>query len=116
MSNIVTANVVAMELRKLADLLDSHGELEINKPWISFYCDTKEQFVNALKVMPRPLTKQIDNEGKSYDRVNVNHNTDGLDIRASIYKNLTCELVEAARPAVYRCAPILSLEEEESLA
>ncbi|HXF12266.1 MAG TPA: hypothetical protein VN517_03875 [Terriglobales bacterium] len=108
-----TAGKVAAEFRKLADSLDANPEAEIEKPSIYFYCDAKNNFVSTVKLLPRPLAKTVsDKDDPKWARVRVEYRTDVIDVEASIPQSLTCELIEPAKPAVYRCDPILSLEEE----
>lgn len=109
------AHEIATELRKLADALDVNPEAEHQKAWLWFYCDTKAQFLSAASIVPRPFRKRDDTPNEKYSRIHLEHNTPALQVDASIYKHLTCELVEPARPAVYRCDPILSALEEAQL-
>jgi hypothetical protein len=107
----IAAGKVAAELRKLADALDSHPDAEVTKPWINFYGDDKASFASIVKILPRPLAKKIDPGDDKYRRIRVAYKSDALDIDASVPQYLTCELVEPAKPAVYRCDPLLSLDE-----
>lgn len=107
-----TAGKVAIELRKLADLLDSHPDVEVTKPWLNFYGYDKGTFASIVKLLPRPLAKSVDTyTDEKLRRIRVAYKTDAIEIDASVPQHLTCELVEPAKPAVYRCDPILSLEE-----
>src|SRR6266705_1744992 len=101
------AGLVAMELRKLADALDVQPDEVIIKPWVSFYGDSKNEFLATARLMPRPFKKSV-----SFDRIMLEHRNDGLEVRVSVPQALGCELVEPAKPAVYRCDPILSELEE----
>lgn len=114
---MTTAGEVAKELRRLADALDNNPDSIIRKAQVFFSCDTKDQFVATVSVLPRPLRKRVEDDTRfeTLNRVIVSQDSNSLYFEASVYKSLTCELVEPAKPAVYRCAPILSLEEEESL-
>jgi hypothetical protein len=111
------AHEVATELRKLADALDKSPEAEIEAPSVSFYhfahtTGCKEKFLSVARLLPRPIVK---GENYSKDGITVSHKNDAIDIYASVPKAVTCELVEPAKPAVYRCDPILSEAEESSL-
>jgi len=108
------AHEVAAGLRKLADSIDQHPELDMQTAWVSFYCGTKEHFINAASILPKPYKKD-DNGSDRHSRISLEHKDVGVETRASIYKSLTCELVEPAKPAVYRCDPILSQIEEAAL-
>ncbi len=112
---MANAGKVAMELRQLADALDVQPDAEIITPWISFYGYEKESFLATARLLPRPLKKNIEDREKSWARVKVEClGFKAIDVNVSIPQSLTCELVEPAQPAVYRCEPILS-EEEESM-
>ena len=73
---------------------------------------TKEQFIAATKVFPRPAEK---GDGYSHDEITLTHRTDAIVVHASIEKNKICTLIEPAVPARYTCEPILSLEEEAAM-
>jgi hypothetical protein len=109
------AHEVATELRKLADSLDANPEVSLKLPWVMFYCDTKEQFLNAASILPRPLAKTESDANSSYNRIRIEYNTPAIEVSASVYKSLTYELVEPAKPAVFRCDPILSALEEAGI-
>jgi hypothetical protein len=112
----ITAGQVAIELRKLADSLDASPESIVRKPWVFFTCATRDEFVSTVKLLPRPCKKSEDKHGDEiWRKIHIEHDTEALDVRVSVLKSLTCELVEPAKPAVYRCVPILSLEEESEV-
>lgn len=107
------AHEVAMELRNLADSLDRQPEAEIKRPSIAFYSwgtPDKEAFSSICRLMPRPLTKKI-----AYDNVHVAYETEAILTYATIPQKDVCELVEPAKPAAFRCTPILSEEEDAEL-
>lgn len=112
----ISAGKVAIELRKLADLLDAHPDTEVTKPWLDFYGYDKATFAAVAKMLPRPLAEEVDDGDERYRRLRVMYKSDAIEIDASVPQHLTCELVEPAKPAVYRCDPILSLEEIEEVA
>lgn len=109
------AHEIAIELRKVIDALEANPEVDHQKPFLWFYCDTKESFISAASIVPRPFQKKEDTPGLKYSRIHLEHNTPSLQVDVSVYKSLTCELVEPAKPAVYRCDPILSTLEEAQL-
>jgi hypothetical protein len=110
---MVTAGQVAMELRKLADSLDAQPDAQINRAWISFYSHEKDLFLNVARILPRPLTKNVEDEGSRWSRLKIKCTSfESIDVNASVDQSLTCEIVEPARPAVYRCEPILSEAED----
>jgi hypothetical protein len=109
------AKEVAIELSKLADALNQEPDAELPRTYVSFYCETKAQFIGSVQSIPRPLVKSEDRDDDPWKRIRVAHETPALHINASVLKSLTCELVTPARPAVYRCDPILSLEEDAAL-
>ena len=111
------AKELAIQLRKFADSLDTNPDAVIVSPRLSFYHfahqeNIKEMFFNLAKLLPRPLAKS-----NSYDQseITLSYETPALQIYASVPKSATCELVEPAKPAVYRCEPILSVEDESTL-
>jgi hypothetical protein len=112
----VTAGKAAAELRKLADALDTNPDIEITKPWVNFHGYDKATFAAVVKLLPRPLAKKEDGGDESYRRIRVEYRSEAIEIDASVPKYLTCELVEPAKPAVYRCDPLLSLEEIDKVA
>jgi len=110
------ASEVANELRKLADALDKEPDAVIVKPVVSFSTYSKPDFLAAVKIIPRPVGKRIRFEDTSYEDLCVEYCSDAIKISADVARKLMCTLVEPAKPAVYACPPILSLEEEEALA
>lgn len=110
------AGSVAIELRRLADALDKQPDAEIIKPMVTFYGYEKSSFIATVKLLPRPLKKRISEPGDSkWARVRVGYVGDAIDIDASVPQSLTCELVQPAKAAVYRCDPIFSEEEDAAL-
>ena len=108
------AKDVAAELRKLADCFDKQPDANIPSAYMSFSRDygkdDKERFLNVAKIMPRPLRKEwTDCE------LRMEYKTAALYVVARIDRADVCELVEPAKPAVYRCDPILSAEDEAEL-
>ena len=110
------AHDVATELRKLADALDRNPEAEIVRPFMNFphtyVSKAKEKFLALVAILPRPIKK---GDGYCADILELSYESADLLINAYIDKSLTCELVESAKPAVYRCIPILSGGEESML-
>ncbi len=113
---MATAHEVAIELRKLADSLDREPDAEVPQAWVSFYAYEKKQFLNAARLNLRPAVKKIQDEGRNYARLQVKYESLAMDCTASVPQSLTCTLVEPAKPAVYRCDPILSADEELEVA
>ena len=106
---------VATELRRIADALAAQPETIIQTAWLTFHCDTKSTFLNTFSVMPRPLTKKYDDPKDSWARLHLEHNTDALQLDCSVRRSEVCTLVAPAKPAEYRCEPLLSEEEEATL-
>ena len=105
------ASEVAAELRRVAGALEQEPEAELTRPSLVFFSwDQKEQFLNAVRLLPRPLAKESDG---SYFK--VKHEAPGLRFEASIRQEKVCTLVEPAKPAVYKCEPLLSPEEEDQI-
>jgi hypothetical protein len=110
------ASEVAIELRKLADGLDTLGDTNVTDPWISFYhtsSDAKDMFLALAKAFPRPFTKEYE-EGDNGDLV-LKYKTPAAFIKASIRRTNVCRVVEPAKPAVYECEPLLSAEDHAAL-
>jgi len=115
-----TAHAIANELRRIADSLDKEPETELPQPLMSFPCDDyysedhgKYRFLAAVRLLPHPLVKTI-----SETQYEVGHGraTDApVWFRAYIERKSICKLVEPAKPAVYDCSPLLSIEEETEL-
>ncbi len=78
----------------------------------TYISNPKSKFLGLATLLPRPLKK---GEGYTKDVLELTHETPAIIIQAYIDKSETCELVEPAKPAVYRRVPILSLDEEDSL-
>lgn len=110
-----TAGEVAAKFRQIADLLDKTPETIVPRPYIGFSCDSKEMFVRTSRLMPRPLTKKIDFPDTSYADFCITNETDAVHLYCKVPQSMTCTLITPARPAVYDCEPILSLEEEEEV-
>lgn len=111
-----TAGQVATELRRLADALDKSPDSEVERPMVTFYCDSylaadkgKSVFQNVVRLLPRPLVKK-----PSDITMEVQYNNDVIYLRACINRESVCELIEPAKPAVYHCPPILSDEEMDA--
>jgi hypothetical protein len=104
---------VAAELRKLAEHLEALPETEIPKPQLRMYFQDKVQMTNALSVLPRPLKKDYPSNPGEYESITISHLTDDLAIEVWGFQGRVCELVRPAVPAVYKCAPLLSLDEVE---
>lgn len=108
------ATEVAAELRKLADALDANPEAVIPRPWVSFSRDwgknDKEKFLNVCRLIPRPAEKKY-----TENEVRLTYKTENININACIERAEVCEIIEAAKPAVYNCPPLLSPEEDAEL-
>ena len=112
---MATAREIATELRRIADVLDSNPETNIIKPDLLFYHGygaSKDDFIRLAQIFPRPYKKS---DGFSHDEIVLTHENASLEVRATIDKSKVCTIKIPARPAVYDCEPLLSLEEEESL-
>jgi hypothetical protein len=115
------ASEVANELRKLADALDQEPDIELIRAEVDFPCKyigdiDKPIFLALARILPRPLVKRK----QSYDdrALEISHTTPAMRVTAEILQSKVCKLVQPERiiPAVYDCEPLLSIEEEESLA
>lgn len=101
-----------LKLRRLARDLEKAPEAEINT-YVSITpsAQDKQTFLELAKVLPRPLTKKIRNEGTSYEDFAL----EGDGFVLAIPRSRICVLVEPARPARYECPTILSEAEEAEL-
>lgn len=111
------AHEIATELRKLADALDAQPDAELVRPFLSWHhhsASEKGSFLSIAQIMPRPFKKTVDTLG-SNPVLDIQYQSNAITAYAQIPQSLTCELVEPAKPAVYRCDPILSALEEAQL-
>jgi len=113
-----TAGQVAAELRRIADSFDREPNTVVGTPMVSFHCNDyiaadkgKSVFLNVARILPRPLVKVFG----SSDVELRNPDTSIVRLWAAIDRNSICELVAPAKPAEWRCAPLLSPEEESTL-
>ena len=107
------ANEIANELRKLADALDKEPEAELEQPSVLFYHwgeGQKDKFLNLARLMPRPFEKQY-----AGDDLKIVRDAGAIRVSGMINRTAVCEMVEPAKPAVYRCDPILSETEEAEI-
>lgn len=104
------AALVAMELRKLADALDVQPDAEIVKPYVWFMANDKDAFLALARLLPRPLVKKLDGP-----YIQIGYDNPAIFVASQVSQSLTCELIEPAKPAVYRCDPILSEEEDAAV-
>ena len=109
------AKDVANELRMLADALDKEPETNLTKPMIFFSSyGEKQEFLNAARILPRPLKKRIGFEGTDYEDLVLERDTPALNIHSAVRRSVMCTLIKPAVPAIYDCEPLLSeLEQQE---
>ena len=108
------ASQVVTELRKLADGLDTLGDQTVPEIFIRYWASSeeKEDFLALAKVFPRPFQKEFDTLW-----LRLRYETGaGVHIQANIPRSAVCRIVEPAREAVYECEPVLSAQEESTLA
>ena len=110
-----SASAIASELRKLADSLDKHPEALLPAPNIYFSCSyqgetSKELFLNVARCLPRPLVKEY-----KTDEVWIKYNPGIIHVSVYVQREHVCTLIEPAKPAVYRCEPLLSDEEADAI-
>lgn len=101
------AKEVAAEFRRLADCLDKEPDAQIDRPLVSWYHYSKDQrelFLKEARLLPRPLKKSV----SSSDELSIDYNSPAMWAYAKIPRNAICELIEPAKPAVYKCEPLLS--------
>ena len=108
-----TAAAAAAELRMLADALNVNPTLEIVRPTVYFYHGSeKGTFIDLAKLLPRPLKKIVGIETDPYAEFSLKYEDTGIFINCYVQRSAICEIVEPAKPAVYRCPTILSEEDE----
>lgn len=109
-----TAGAVAAELRKLVDALAKEPETEISEPSIYFshyQPNAKDLFLALVKVLPRPLVKNYTGEDGQGD-LQLKYSSPAMSINCYIHRSQVCTMVEPAKPAVYKCEPLFSDEDE----
>ena len=102
-----TCTQAAAALRLLASAIEQGGEKVIVAPFVNFSCrflSSKEQFLNLVSVLPRPLKKKVYEE----DEFRLVYDTPDITVWATANRNEVCTLIEPAKPAVYSCEPLLS--------
>ncbi|MHB1952157.1 MAG: hypothetical protein ACYCOU_00290 [Sulfobacillus sp.] len=107
------ASEVANELRRFADGLNAlPPDTEIVDPWIRCYhsANEKDSFLALAKALPHPFTKT--HEGYDDSELLLEYRAPAIRIRAAIPRAAVCTLIEPAKPAVYKCEPLLSDGEE----
>lgn len=109
------AKEVAAELRKLADALDKYPDTVIPTADVYLRAESKDVFTDSVRILPRPLKKELTDTGQSWARIRVKHGNTAMRIDCSVPQSLCCILVEPAKPAVYKCPPILSPDEDANL-
>lgn len=111
----ITASMVAAQLRMLADALDKEPDAIIRPAWVSFHCNTKEEFLNVARLLPRPLQKSIDSPGRNFARYQLEYLSPTMDVHCSVPQSTTCKLIRPAQPAVYDCDPLLPEFESQAV-
>jgi hypothetical protein len=110
---------IATALRNVADALDKEPDLEVPQPSIAWYfwgvaeAKKKDCFVGLAHAFPRPFST-IFTEGDN-SICKIVFEVPALRAYAEVPRKSVCELVEPAKPAVYRCEPLLSAEEEAEI-
>lgn len=105
------AREIATELRRIADAIEREPETQLVRPMLSFYCNEKDEFLASARLLPRPMKKDM-----TEHRYGLENMDSVVWLRSMVDRNKVCTLVKPAVPAVYDCAPLLSEEEENSLA
>lgn len=105
------ASEIAAEFRKFADLLDRTPDAITPRAFCLFAADTKEEFLGIGRALPRPLKKEVVGENGAYPTLVLTYKSPAAQFYTRVAQSLTCELIEPAKPAMYRYDPILSDEE-----
>ena len=109
------ANEVAAELRKIAEHLELAGDKEIPRPSVYLSCfyefsEAKEKFLRVVNSLPHPLAKHVDDS-----EVRVTYENHSILVTTYIERSKVCTMIEPAKPAVYRCEPLLNDEDLSTL-
>lgn len=110
------AGEVAAELRRIADALDREPEAEVKRPLCFFYPGAKEEFLTLARLLPRPLAKKNADLDSEYPKYILEHQHDAVWLKVQIDQSRVCTLISPAIPAKFKCEPLLSEEEESTLA
>jgi hypothetical protein len=105
-------------LRKLADLLEKHGDAEIYMSASNVWIYGKQNFLEVAKDFPRPCRKATEDwECGDFKLMHGDLTTNSL-IALRIPRTLVCNLIEPAKPAVpavYDCPDVLGDDAEGQL-
>ena len=80
------AKEVAAELRKIADALDLHPDVEVKRPSLDFnYWNKSEKdvFLATARILPRPVAKNYPKDPDQFSRISVSHDTARLYANSS---------------------------------
>lgn len=112
-----TSRTLALNLRKLADWLDSKPEFPVmdvvaGPPYQSYH-GNKDAFIAAVRAIGSGT------KGKgvldSYLRFEANTCPEGTEYSLQVNRESVCTLIKPAQPAVYDCEPLLSQAEEAEI-
>ena len=92
-----TTHEVASELRKLADSLTDQPETETDSAFVMFSQHSRQSFVIVSKALPKPAEIYMER-----GTLRKRYRSDAITIINSISQELICEMIEPAKPAVYR--------------
>jgi|ERR1035437_253782 hypothetical protein len=111
-----TAGAVASELRRIADALDKEPGAEIEKVSLYFsHLSHKDKFLTLARLLPRPLLKSYTSNNDNEGDLELRYDSAALSLNAYINRSAVCTVVEPAKPAVYKCEPLLSDAEEAAV-
>lgn len=102
------ASEIAAEFRKFAALLDRTPDAITPRAFCLFAADTKEEFLGIGRALLRPLKKEVAGENSAHPTICLTYISPAAQFYTRVAQSLTCELIEPAKPAIYRCDPILS--------
>ena len=115
---VAKARQVAAALRTIAENLEREPEAEVGYFFCTAYPQHRAHALNLARLMTRPYTKEYSDHA-----IELAHDFMASDItldfavrhRIKFERSSVCEPVEPAKPAVYKCNPLLSNEEEAAL-
>lgn len=112
---MINSHKLAAGLREFAERLESAPEFEFGEDWLTqrhiFIAAEDAVTAKAFAHVLKPCTKTF-----TETQIKLTANFGAVQVQVEIPRQKVCELVEPAKPAVYRCDPLLSADEEAEIA
>ena len=103
----IEAYKLADTLEKMAEYYRGLGDTQVNVLSIYVYQHDKASFVECVRTMPRPLSKEHKN-----DEYHVYYKAPGVVMDVYAPRSSVCTVLVPASEAVYECESLLSADEE----